>query len=125
MNKIKRIGNIKILLSTLFLLFIPFGTYPTESKKITLNFDKADIKTVITAISKITKINYLISPEVKGNVTFVSNAPMNKEELQSALSSILDVHGYKVEREGEHAIILPKVSGCQKKLNEIQALLNS
>ena len=124
MNETKIVGNIKLLFGMIFLLFIPFSSYPNESK-ITFNFDNVDIKTVINAVSKYTKINYLVSPEVKGKVTFISPKPMDKEELLSAFSSILEVHGYIAERKAGHTIIIPKVSECQKKLNKIRSLLES
>jgi general secretion pathway protein D len=125
MFKVKYFNNLVFQLLIVLFLFFPLNSFSADSGKFSLNFKKTDIEAVINVISKYTKLNYLISPEVKGKVTFISYEPMNKNDLTTALSAILDVHGYKTVQDGKIIKIVPKVSECQKKLDEIKALINS
>jgi type IV pilus assembly protein PilQ len=59
-------------------------------KTVTITLSDTDIRKVIEAVADQAKVNVVISPEVKGNVTVkLTNVP-----LEEALRNILSAHGY-------------------------------
>lgn len=80
---------------------------------ITLNLERADIKTLITAVSEVTGKNFIIDPRVKGKVTVVSGKPMESDELYQVFLSILDVHGFAAVSSGSVIRIIPNAMAKQ------------
>lgn len=73
----------------------------TSDDKIVLNFENADIQTVIKAISKLSGKNFVIDPRVKGTVNIVSEKPISKSESYKVLESALRMQGFAtVEADG-------------------------
>jgi general secretion pathway protein D len=69
--------------------------------KVVLNFEDADIQTVIKAISKLSGKNFVIDPRVKGKVNIVSEKPVSKAESYKVLEGALRMQGYAtVEADG-------------------------
>ena len=85
--------------------------------QISLNFDDTDISAVIqTVLGNLLKVNYLIDPRVKGNITFRSVAPVPHEEVLAVMEVILRINGVAiVENSGIYRVIpisdIPKESG--------------
>lgn len=59
-----------------------------------VNLKDADIRAFVTQISDITGYSFVIDPRVKGKVTVVSNAPMNRDAVYEMFLSVLQVHGF-------------------------------
>jgi general secretion pathway protein D len=75
---------------------------------ISLNFDDADIYSVIqTVFSEILKVNYIIDPKVKGRVTFRSIAPVPKDKVLPLMEVILRLNGVAVIEENSLYRIIP------------------
>ena len=73
---------------------------------ISINFRDTDISLVIEAVAKLTNKNFLVSPKVKGNVTIVSSANLESDNLYEVFLSILDVYGYStIEGQGLTKIV--------------------
>lgn len=73
----------------------------TSDDKIVLNFENADIQTVIKAISKLSGKNFVIDPRVKGTVNIVSDQPVSKAESYKVLEAALRMQGFAtVEADG-------------------------
>lgn len=73
----------------------------TADDKVVLNFENADIQTVIKAISKLSGKNFVIDPRVKGTVNIVSEKPVTKSESYKVLESALRMQGFAtVEADG-------------------------
>lgn len=73
----------------------------TSEDKVVLNFENADIQTVIKAISKLSGKNFVIDPRVKGTVNIVSEKPISKAESYKVLESALRMQGFAtVEADG-------------------------
>jgi general secretion pathway protein D len=74
---------------------------------ISLNFDDADIYSVIqTVFSEILKLSYIIDPRVKGRVTFRSIAPVPRDNVLPLMEVILRLNGVAViEDNGLYRII--------------------
>lgn len=72
-----------------------------DPNKVILNFENADIQTVIKAISVLSGKNFVIDPRVKGTVNIVSDKPVSKADSYKVLESALRMQGFaSVEADG-------------------------
>ena len=62
--------------------------------EITLNLKDADIRALISTVSKFTGKNFIIDPRVKAKVTVISAHTLTPEAVYEVFLSILQVHGY-------------------------------
>jgi general secretion pathway protein D len=82
---------------------------------IVLNFDNADIETVIHAASEIVGFNYVIGPGVSGKkVTVQTSGRIPQEDVFGVLLAILEVHGVTAVRSGNLYKIVP-VEGARER----------
>ncbi len=78
-----------------FLLVILFnGLLFSSDDKININFKNLKIMDLVKITSKIIGKNILITQHIKGNVDFISNKPVNKDELTKILMYVLESKGY-------------------------------
>jgi general secretion pathway protein D len=91
----------------------PQVSFPSTIGRITrgsvsLNFDDADIYSVIlTVFGEILKVNYIIDPKVKGRVTFRSIAPVPQENVLPLMEVILRLNGVAIVEENSLYRIIP------------------
>jgi general secretion pathway protein D len=71
----------------------PAPTAP-RGRMVVLNFDNADIETVVQAASEILGFNYVLAPDVRGKVTVQTSGRIAQEEVFGVLLAILEVHGF-------------------------------
>ena len=71
----------KLINRSLLACLVVFQLNAANDEKINLNFKDLKIMDLVKITSKIIDKNILITEEVKGNVDFVSNKPVNKDEL--------------------------------------------
>jgi general secretion pathway protein D len=67
---------------------------------VVLNFDAADIETVVHAASEIVGFNYVIAPDVRGKVTVQTSGRIPQEDVFGVLLAILEVHGFTAVKAG-------------------------
>jgi general secretion pathway protein D len=67
---------------------------------VVLNFDNADVETVIQAASEIIGFNYVLAPDVRGKVTVQTSGRIAQEEVFGVLLAILEVHGFTAVKAG-------------------------
>ncbi|HEY3064546.1 MAG TPA: type II secretion system secretin GspD [Methylomirabilota bacterium] len=67
---------------------------------VVLNFDNADIETVIHAASEIVGFNYVLSPDVRGKVTVQTAGRIPQEDVFGVLLAILELHGFTAVKSG-------------------------
>ncbi len=79
---------------------------PPENKRL-WNLKDVDIRSFIHVISEETDKNFVIDPEVKGKVTFISSQPLTREELYQAFLSVLIVNGFAALPDGKVIKIVP------------------
>ena len=79
----------------------------------TLNLKDAEINSLITTVSELTGINFIVDPRVKGKVTVLSSSPMSPDELYSVFLSVLQVHGFAAVPAGPVTKIVPEVGAKQ------------
>jgi len=72
----------------------PSPTVPKAGRFIVLNFDNADIETVVHAASEIVGFNYVLAPDVRGKVTVQTSGRIPQEDVFVVLLSFLEVHGF-------------------------------
>jgi general secretion pathway protein D len=87
----------------------------SRGKFIVLNFDNADIETVIHAASEIVGFNYVIGPGVGGKkITVQTSGRIPQEEVFGVLLAILEVHGVTAVKAGNLYKIVP-VEGARER----------
>jgi general secretion pathway protein D len=67
---------------------------------VVLNFDNADIETVVHAASEIVGFNYVLAPDVRGKVTVQTSGRIPLEDVYGVLLAILEVHGFTAVKSG-------------------------
>ena len=83
---------------------------PVLADEITLNLKDADIRALISTVSKFTGKNFIIDPRVKAKITVVSSETLTPEEVYEVFLSILQVHGYAAVPTGSVVKIVPEVN---------------
>ena len=81
--------------------------------EITLNLKDADIRALISTVSKFTGKNFIIDPRVKAKVTVVSANTLTPEAVYEVFLSVLQVHGYAAVATGSVIKIVPEVNAKQ------------
>jgi general secretion pathway protein D len=88
---------------------------PAKSgRNIVLNFDNADIETVIQAASEIVGFNYVLAPDVRGKVTVQTAGRIPQEEVFGVLLAILEVHGFTAIKAGNLYKIM-RIEGARER----------
>lgn len=73
------------------------------------NLRNADIRAVITEVSRVTGKNFVIDPRVQGKISIVSTTPMSGKELYQVFLSVLQVSGYAAIPTGDIIKIIPNI----------------
>ncbi len=87
-----------------------------DGKYVVLNFDGADIETVISTMGEMLNLNYVLAPGVKGKVTIQSYKKFPMRDLLQIFQTILEVNGLTAVRDGEIYRIVPVDSAKQQPL---------
>jgi general secretion pathway protein D len=93
-------------------LAVVLSTQATADE-ITLNLKDADIRALISTVSKFTGKNFIIDPRVKAKITVISSETLSPEEVYEVFLSILQVHGYAAVPTGSVIKIVPEVNAKQ------------
>ena len=99
-----------LLLPVLLSMFI---ATPVIADEITLNLKDADIRALISTVSKFTGKNFIIDPRVKAKVTVISANTLTPEAVYEVFLSVLQVHGYAAVPTGSVIKIVPEVNAKQ------------
>ena len=78
-----------------------------EEQYVMLNFENADIETVISTVSEMLKINYILAPGVTGKITIQSHNKVPLSELFSTFQTMLEFNGFTAVKEGNFYRIVP------------------
>ena len=99
------LSPLKILLYCLgIIVFLPVAV---GAEEVTLNFKRMDINQLIELISEVTHKTFIVDPRVKGEITVISNQPMNSDQVYEVFLSILSVHGFAAIPTGNVTKIVP------------------
>lgn len=91
----------------LFFLFASSGF----SKDFILNFNNVDIRTFIKFVGEFTKENYVIDPNVRGNITVYSYKPVPSEDIETIFKSVLNLYGFTAIRKDGVSLVVPVTEG--------------
>jgi len=92
----------------------PAPAAPARGRNIVLNFDNADIETVIQAASEIVGFNYVLAPDVRGKVTVQTAGRIPQEDVFGVLLAILEVHGFTAVKSGNLYKMI-KIEGARER----------
>ena len=109
-------------ISRLLLLLLALGcTVPVpgvaaaaSSGGVALDFEDADIHSLIKYISEATGHNFITDPSVKGKVTVYSPVKVTPEEAFQIFVDILRVQGFALQKSGASWKILPLKEGISQ-----------
>src|SRR5690554_387550 len=84
-----------LLRTLLFVILLPvMSVVQAQEETWRLNLKDADIRAFVTQVADITGYSFVVDPRVKGKVTVLSSAPMNKEQIYDLFLAVLNVHGF-------------------------------
>jgi general secretion pathway protein D len=86
----------------------------SRGRNIVLNFDNADIETVIQAASEIVGFNYVLAPDVRGKVTVQTAGRIPQDDVFGVLLAILEVHGFTAIKTGNLYKVI-KIEGARER----------
>lgn len=95
------------------LIALPLSVFAQNEGGTTLNLKDAEINSLITTVSELTGVNFIVDPRVKGKVTVLSSSPMSPNELYSVFLAVLQVHGFAAVPAGPVVKIVPEVGAKQ------------
>jgi len=99
------------------ILLICLGTTLfANERNININFNDLTVSQLINITSKVTKRNILIIKKVEGKVDFISNSPLNKEELLALLIKVLNAKNFALVEDGKLLKVIPLVKKKKKDL---------
>ena len=76
--------------------------------QVTLNFDDADIYTLIqTIFGDVLRVNYIIDPRIKGRVTFRSIAPVPRDNVLPLMEVVMRLNGIGIVEDSGLFRIIP------------------
>jgi general secretion pathway protein D len=78
-----------------------------EEQYVMLNFENADIETVISTVSEMLKINYILAPGVTGKITIQSYNKVPLSELFTTFQTVLEFNGFTAVKDGSFYRIVP------------------
>jgi general secretion pathway protein D len=83
------------------------GQGDASTGDIVFNFDNADLYEVIRTMADLLRINYIVDPGVRGNVTIHTAGRLRKEELFTVFYQVLEANGLTAVQEGSLYKIIP------------------
>jgi len=111
--KIPRKSQLRLKTYVLCLAIMLFSPLQATADEITLNLKDADIRALISTVSKFTGKNFIIDPRVKAKVTVISANTLTPEAVYEVFLSVLQVHGYAAVPTGSVIKIVPEVNAKQ------------
>lgn len=85
-----------------------------EGDDITLNFVDAELDSVVAALARFTQQNFIVDPRVKGQLTLVSEVPVDARTAYEMLLSALRMQGFAVLRTGRVSRVVPEAEARQQ-----------
>jgi general secretion pathway protein D len=108
-----RLNNNRLHQIIIGLMVAVFLSFQAVADEITLNLKDADIRALISTVSKFTGKNFIIDPRVNAKITVVSAETLTADEVYEVFLSILQVHGYAAVATGSVIKIVPEVNAKQ------------
>ncbi len=94
---------------------------PNSSDRITINFDNAELRTVIKFISELTGKNFVVDDKVKGTVTIISPTDITVDEAYHVFLSVLEMKGFTVVEAGKVFKVVPSAEARYRDIETLKA----
>jgi general secretion pathway protein D len=78
-----------------------------QEERWTINMRDADIRDFVEQVASISAQTLIVDPRIKGQVSVISQTPLNLTEVYQLFLSVMSTHGYSVLTEGDQARIVP------------------
>lgn len=88
------------------------------------NLRNADIRAVISEVSRITGKNFIIDPRVQGKISIISSTPMSNDELYEVFQSVLQVSGFAAIPNGDVIKIIPNIDAKTQSFDLLNDMKN-
>ncbi len=85
----------------------PLPEKKSEEQYVMLNFENADLETVISTVGEMLKINYILAPGVSGKITVQSSNKIPLSELFATFQTMLEFNGFTAVKDGSFYRIVP------------------
>ncbi len=89
---------------------------PRAERYITIDFDNVDINLFIKYISELTGRNFIVDPNVRGNVTVISPTRISEADAYQLFESVLEIHGFTTVAAGTVTKIIPSAEARAKSI---------
>ncbi len=87
----------------------PKTTYHTPSPGKIWNLRNADIRAVISEVSRVTGKNFIVDPKVQGRISIISSTPISDKELYQVFLSVLQISGFSAIPGNQVIKIIPNM----------------
>ena len=84
------------VLAGIVALLLMSAAVRAQDEQALVNFNQAEIQTVIDDVSAVTGYTFIVDPSVRGRVTITSQAPLSPAAYFQVFLSTMRVHGYAV-----------------------------
>jgi general secretion pathway protein D len=101
------------------ILFILLISGLQARQQVDVKIDNISIKNYIQLISKINHINILVKQRIKGNINFVTNAPIYDDEMLDILISVLSSKGFTLIKSGSRYEVVRSSDAAKNNLKVI------
>ncbi|MFA6036765.1 MAG: type II secretion system secretin GspD [Legionellales bacterium] len=91
----------------------PLPPLPQQADLRQWNLQNVDVKNVVEEVARVTGKNFIIDPNLSGNVTVISNQQMTPDELYELFLSMLQVLGYAAVESADAIKIVPDAKARQ------------
>lgn len=117
-----KIISLNILFSFFLVVFVKAGDEP-----ININFNNLKVEELIRITSKVVNKNILVTQKIEGNVDFISNKKIFKEELLDILTYVLESKGFMLLHSDDilRIVKIKDFKKPQENCTEIMAIKNA
>ncbi len=99
--------KVLLILIAMNLFLFSFSQQAGEKKYRLMEFQNANISSVLNYVSDITGMTIIPNPNLKGNVTIINKEELSKEQIIAILYSTLRDLGYTIERQNNILTVVP------------------
>lgn len=100
------------------------ATNPSLPEAKLWNLRNADIRAVISEVSRITGKNFIIDPRVQGKISIISSTPMSNDALYEVFQSVLQVSGFAAIPNGDVIKIIPNIDAKTQSFDLLNDMKN-
>lgn len=97
----------KLALMVISAMLVIASGAQAQADKQTINLKQTDILVLIDLVGEITGKTFVVDPRVQGQVTVVSQKPLDKDEIYEVFLSVLRINGFTAVQSGNVVKILP------------------